>query len=603
MKTSAMKTSQTIRIIAAVISFLLPAAAFAQVGPTVSIPASNLITLSSANDYSFSAVGQKIGIVRTGTTTVNFTGTINFRNNDTLYIGDGVHFAPEFINGFSSGCMIINAGTARLDDCAFTGGQIDNYSNMTAGYFGVTNFTLNNYAAFNLVNGCSLNASQINNFGTLTTGYLGMTGDASTIINNTNASMILTSSGRLSVTGSMLRNEGNLDVQSFFTTDAGTLLINKAHLQMAADFTAAGVVVNKGMLISGGKMNMGATAAFYNSCRVLAAQVNNAAAKAANYGFIQVTDNVYGALNNSGTLKNAGYIRTTQLFNNGVITNSVNDQYTGNTLQEGAIRIEGGADGLESLNKGSIAGGKICDASNAGYALDSNGAVMTATIMLIGAFDTATYQAAPVMPCNCAGINQVTTAHAAVQLNGTQYSAYNQLDWTFNTTPELVSAELQAATNEQDYTTLQTVNMNGVTTTAFSYQHNQPAAPVYYYRLKLTAADSTVSFSNVVRLGMPWAAGVEEHQQATAFSAQVAYYPNPFSDNIHIDITGVQNEDVRAVIYDLAGRTVSVTDFSAHTGANSFTVSALQQLTAGIYVLQLHTANSNQDFQAKLVKQ
>ncbi len=598
-----MKTSQTIRTIVTIFSILFAAQAFAQGVPTVSIPSANLVTTSTDKEYSFSDVGQKIGIVRNGTATVTFTGTINFRNNDTLYIGDGVNFNPEFINGFSSGCMIINGGTANLDDCEFTGGQIDNYGVMKASYFGVTNFTLNNYADFNTVNGCSLNASQINNYSTLTTGYLGMTGDPSSIINSAAGNMTIASSGRIAVSGSLLRNEGRLQVQSFFTSEAGTTVINKGRLQTTNDFNIGGIMANKGMLITGGKMNIAATATIFNSCRMVTGQLSNATAKMGNYGILWVLENVYGAFTNNGTIKNAGYIRTTQFFNaaSGIITNSLNNTYTNGNDQDGYIRIEGGADVAESVNKGAVTGGKICDAANQSYMLDTVGN-MTAVMTLVNAYDTTTYQSAPMLPCNCAGINQTTDTVVGVQLSGEQLTSYNQVNWVFASAPNLASVELQAATNEQDYTALQVTNMAGTQNTNYNYQHTQLASPVYYYRLKLTATDSTVTFSNVVRLGMQWAAGVEEHH-AAATSATVSYFPNPFSDNINISMTAEQNEAVRVMVYDLSGRTVAAVDYNAHTGENSFNVSGLQSLLPGIYMLQLHTAESNQNFQYKIVKQ
>jgi hypothetical protein len=119
----------------------------------------------------------------------------------------------------------------------------------------------------------------------------------------------------------------------------------------------------------------------------------------------------------------------------------------------------------------------------------------------------------------------------------------------------------------------------------------------------MVAADSTVTFSNVVRLGIQFAAGVEETQHNTTTAATVAYYPNPFADNININMTAAQNEAVRVVVYDLAGRAVTTVDYNAHTGDNNFNVGNLQSLVPGIYVLQLHTMESRQDFQYKIVKQ
>lgn len=595
-----MNTNQTIRTFFAAAGILFATLAQAQNAPVVSIPATSQINSSTAKEYSFTDVGKKIGIIRTGTATITFTGVINFRNNDTLYIGDGVEFNPEYINGFSSGCMIINAGTAHLDDCSFTGGQIDNYGEMTTGYFGVTNFTLNNYAVFTMANGCSLNASQLNNRGTFSVGYLGMTGDPSTVLNAAGSNMTITSSGRVAVTGSQLRNEGSLDVQGFLISEAGTTVINKGRMHLSAGFGIGGSMVNKGILICGGKMNIDTTASFFNSCRVVTGQVANAAAKMGNYGIFWTTDDAYNAFTNSGTIKNAGYIRTASFFNNGAVINSLNNTYTNGFDQDGYIRIEGGAGTFESVNKGSVTGGKICDAFNQSYMLDTVGN-MTAVMTFVNAYDTISYQSAPMLPCNCAGISQVDTSITVV-LTGEQLSSYNQVNWQFSAASGLAAVELQAATNEQDYAALQATQMTGTPAASYSYQHTQLASPVYYYRLKLTAADSTVTFSNVVRLGIQWAAGVEETAHAAAVTS-VAYYPNPFNDNISIDFEAAQQEAVRIMVYDLSGRAVTAVDYNAHTGSNNFNVSGLQTLVPGMYILQLHTMDSRQDFQYKIVKQ
>lgn len=572
--------------------------AFAQNCPSVTIAPANQINASSNAGYTFSAAGQKIGIINNGSATITVSGNFNFQANDTLYVGANVNFNPSYISGFTAGCAIINCGTANLGSCNFTGGRADNYNVMTATYLSASNFTLNNNATFTLNGSSNFNASTVNNNGSYTQAYLGFNGAASWLNNAANATMNFTAGAAISVNGTQIKNDGTLNISGYTSIASGAAVINNNHFKTSGDIAMMGTLTNKGMFIAGGTLSVSNGASFFNSCKVLAQQFNNSTANAENYGILQLFNNVWGAFNNNGTLKNAGYIRTPQFINAGTINNSANNSNTNNALRNGYIRIEGGSATNESYNSGTIAGGYIADIYNR-FNMDNAGSNNTATVTDIPAYDTANYQTATIIVCNCSSMNTPGANQSVaplpvrlVSFTGKAKENTNELNWTIADVKDVKSMELEFAANGKDYETIQYTNLANTDQAQknYSFNHAMPAT-VSYYRLKFTDLDGTVKYSNVVRL--------QSAGQST--SATVAYYPNPFADNISISLSNAAQGTVRVIMMDLSGRVVKAASYEAAAGSNSFAVTDLNQLTPGIYVLQVQTAT--EQFQYKVIKQ
>jgi hypothetical protein len=595
-----MQTNIITRTLTTLAISAITTAAIAQNCPSVTIAPANQINASTTSGYTFSGTGKKIGIINNGSGILTVSGNFNFQANDTLYIGANVEFS-SYISGFTTGCMIINCGTANLGSANFSGGRADNYNVMTATYLSATNFTLNNNATFTLNGSSTLNGTTINNNGTYTQGYLGFSGAASTITNAANATMNFTAGAAVAVSGTQLKNDGTLNMTGYMSNANGTSVINTNRFKTTGDYAMNGSLTNKGMMIIGGALNVSSNATFFNACKVLAQQFSNGTANAENYGILQLFSNVWGSFNNSGTLKNAGYIRTPQFINNGTINNNGNNSNTSNLFRNGYIRIDGGSASNESANSGAINGGYVADIYNQ-YNMDNAGSNNTATVTNIPAYDTNNYQTATIIVCNCDNMNSsagsqhnnaTTLPVRLVSFNGKAKNESNELSWTIADVKDVKSMELEYASNGADYETINYTNLANTDQAQKSYDYTHTAtAPVNYYRLKFTDLDGTVKYSNVVRLqsvGQP------------AATAAVSYYPNPFAGNISISLANATAGVVRVQMMDLSGRVVKTAAFEAAAGSNSFAVNDLDQLVPGIYILQVQAGT--EQFQYKVVKQ
>ncbi|WP_123985217.1 T9SS type A sorting domain-containing protein [Taibaiella soli] len=528
-------------------------AASAQTCPTVTIAPANQISASTTSGYSFSGSGKKIGIVNTGTGTLTFSGNISFQSKDTLYIGANV-VLNSYISGFTNGCAIINCGNANIQSFSSQGGQIDNYNSMTAAYMGLTNITVNNYA-------------------NLTTN--GMNVSNNSIVTNTGTLLM---PAYASVAGSFVNN--------------GTARVDQMDI--------TGTFTNKGLLIStGSQFSVGNNATFSNSCRMVVTKFVNSSNNAGNYGFLWVTGSGWGTYQNSGNMINAGYLRTATFVNNGTIVNNATNSNTNNINRKGYIRIEGGSGSDESQNNGTITNGYISDAYNH-YNMDIPGTNNTATVYPINAYDTTNYQTASFLVLNCYSSSNNSGSGATplpirlVSFTGKANNNYNELNWTVADVKDMQSMELEYSADGQNFETLQLISLEnaGVSNESYNYQDSK-ATNVALYRIKFTDNRGLVTYSSVVRL--------QSENNGNNTAATVSYAPNPFSSNLSVNVTLGKAQSVRLEVIDLSGKTISATVENREAGTNAFSISGLENLTPGIYLLQVTTGS--EAFKYKIVKQ
>lgn len=529
-------------------SFLL-ATASAQTCPTVLIAPANRIPATSAG-YTFSGPGKKVGIINSGSGTLTVSGNINFQANDTLYVGANVVLS-SYINGFTTGCMIINCGNSDLGSFSTQGGQIDNYNTLTTSYFSFTNTVVNNYANF------------VNTGG-------GTVGSNSTLNNNS----VFTLPNYLSVYGVF--------------NNFGTARLDQVDIY--------GAFKNKNFLVSkGSQFAIANGGVFFNSCRMVVQQFINNTAAAENYGMLWVTSNGWGAFQNKSTMINAGYLRTGTFQNSGTLTNNASNINTSNQLRKGYIRIEGGSGSDESVNSGVMDGGYVSDAYNH-YNMDNPGTANTTTVAAINAYDTSNYQTASFLMLNCSTGNSGGTGATPlpiklISFTGSANNSYNILNWTVGDVTEMNSMELQYAADGSNYETIDYTSLVNQNINNRSYSYNDDHAGNAYYRLRFTDLHGAVTYSSVVRLAGKAADG----------TATISYAPNPFNDNIDLNINLATAQNIRVQVYDLSGKTIKISQTTGNAGSNNIRMDGLSNLIPGIYLLQVYT--DAQAFQYKIVKQ
>ncbi|MFK8103903.1 MAG: T9SS type A sorting domain-containing protein [Saprospiraceae bacterium] len=90
-------------------------------------------------------------------------------------------------------------------------------------------------------------------------------------------------------------------------------------------------------------------------------------------------------------------------------------------------------------------------------------------------------------------------------------------------------------------------------------------------------------------------------EAALAVSIQKVY-PNPFSNNFNIELSSVENQQLRIEILDVTGRTVYQTTVAAHQGNNRFHIQLENQFSEAVYLLQI-TDQKGQQVSQKIKRQ
>jgi len=112
--------------------------------------------------------------------------------------------------------------------------------------------------------------------------------------------------------------------------------------------------------------------------------------------------------------------------------------------------------------------------------------------------------------------------------------------------------------------------------------------PVVYYRVKLYDIDGKSKYSNIVSVRLSQKPGV-------------IIWPNPFQSSINISITIEKATTIDVNLIDVSGRSIKRTTQSADKGITRITVTNLEQLPAGIYLVEITDKNAGTTYQ-KLLK-
>jgi hypothetical protein len=112
--------------------------------------------------------------------------------------------------------------------------------------------------------------------------------------------------------------------------------------------------------------------------------------------------------------------------------------------------------------------------------------------------------------------------------------------------------------------------------------------PVIYYRVKLVDIDGKFKYSNVVALRLSQKPGV-------------TVWPNPFHSSITISITTDRETVIDINLIDVNGRTLRNSSQSASKGIVRINIDNLEQLPAGVYLVEIVDRKAGTTYQ-KLLK-
>ena len=143
--------------------------------------------------------------------------------------------------------------------------------------------------------------------------------------------------------------------------------------------------------------------------------------------------------------------------------------------------------------------------------------------------------------------------------------------------------------NFEQFITIQpkTGNANGA---AYSTTDLQPPAAITYYRLKLVDKDDHFTYSIILKF----------NQGITDISITL-FYPNPVTDQLHLQIQSAKHQVIQFLLYDITGKQLRSISLTLNEGIN-FTTIPFTGLASGTYIIHYKNGSGTYSGHLKVVK-
>lgn len=176
-----------------------------------------------------------------------------------------------------------------------------------------------------------------------------------------------------------------------------------------------------------------------------------------------------------------------------------------------------------------------------------------------------------------------TTVTLPVELatfDGYSAGGINTLKWSTASEINNAGFDLERSIDGVDFTAIATIPGAGNSNVRTDYSYHDIDAPALsYYRLLQRDYDGQVDYSPVISV-----------HAASAYMGPVTIVSNPFEDRISVRYIAAEAETGELALYDLNGTVVATTSLAAVAGQNELSLTHLEQLPAGQYILALTTA-------------
>lgn len=172
-----------------------------------------------------------------------------------------------------------------------------------------------------------------------------------------------------------------------------------------------------------------------------------------------------------------------------------------------------------------------------------------------------------------------------------------QLAWTTASEKNLDAFGIEVSADARTFKAIGSVKAAGNSSVQQQYAFDHIKAfgslshnGILYYRLKMKDADGSFTYSPV--------ASVQLNKET---EHTMAVYPNPFSDELYIDITSGTQANLGISIYDMQGRMVKTYTEAVKAGSNMIMLNQLSELETGVYFIRTDVNGVYQTI--KVVKQ
>jgi hypothetical protein len=151
---------------------------------------------------------------------------------------------------------------------------------------------------------------------------------------------------------------------------------------------------------------------------------------------------------------------------------------------------------------------------------------------------------------------------------------------------------LERSFNGTDFTAVTTVEAKGNSVVKSEYQYPDNLGTVnqkvVYYRIKQVDLDGKAGYSNIVPVRL------------TA-TAEIAVWPNPFINNVTVNINSPLPDVVTLSVYDMSGKIVAAKKQNVAAGNNQLQLNGFEALPIGVYTLNVTGGLLQKSF--KLIKE
>jgi hypothetical protein len=177
-----------------------------------------------------------------------------------------------------------------------------------------------------------------------------------------------------------------------------------------------------------------------------------------------------------------------------------------------------------------------------------------------------------------------------LSFTGTKQENSVQLNWKTSSEQNSSYYNVQFSEDGNTWNSLGKVSAAGNSNVEKNYLliHKSPVNGANYYRLILYDKDGKYTFSNVVIINFK-ISGITIN----------SVYPNPFVNEVKIDVSSDRHETVQVVLSDNTGRICKTQTFTIQNGVNHISINDLSKLSAGMYVLQIKTTYAVLKFKLK----
>ena len=157
------------------------------------------------------------------------------------------------------------------------------------------------------------------------------------------------------------------------------------------------------------------------------------------------------------------------------------------------------------------------------------------------------------------------------------------LRWTTVSETKNDHFEIERSIDGINFTKMGIVSGNGTTAMTKNYSYSDPLAnvnaKVLYYRLRIIDIDGFNTFSQVVALRL----------DGSIVMSNMTVYPNPFTNNIKLQVNSVKEENSLIRFINMNGQEVLKRNVTLQPGENIVIIKDLEVMAPGMYIMEFGT--------------